>query len=93
MAVVMYLPAYLQPFAGGRSEVEVNGGSATLREALDELRRDYPGVYERVMTERGEVRQHVNVFIGEESIRDAQGLASPIPDGTEITILPAVSGG
>lgn len=93
MGVVMYLPAYLQPFAGGRSEVEVDGRVATLRDALDELRRDYPGVYDRVMTERGEVRQHVNVFIGEESIRDAQGLASPVPAGSEITILPAVSGG
>ena len=93
MAIVVYLPAYLQPFAGGRSEVEVDGGAATLRDALGELRRHYPGVYDRVMTERGEVRQHVNVFIGEESIRDAQGLASPIPAGSEITILPAVSGG
>ena len=93
MAIVVYLPSYLQPFAEGRSEVEVDGGAATVLDALDELRGRYPGVYDRVMTERGEVRQHVNVFIGEESIRDAQGLASPVPPGSEITILPAVSGG
>lgn len=93
MSILVYLPSYLQPFAGGRSEVEVDAGVSTVRDALGELGRRYPGVYDRVMTERGEVRQHVNVFIGDESIRDAQGLASPVPPGSEITILPAVSGG
>jgi hypothetical protein len=50
-------------------------------------------VQPRVVTEAGEVRPHVNVFVGSESIRYSGGLATPVPDGAEIVILPAVSGG
>lgn len=48
---------------------------------------------DRVLTEQGEVRPHVNVFVGEESIRYTGGLATPLTDGAEIAIVPAVSGG
>src|SRR5947208_1131227 len=52
-----------------------------------------PGVRDRVLTEQGDVRPHVNVFVGTESSRWSGGLATPVPDGAEISILPAVSGG
>ena len=52
-----------------------------------------PGVCDRVLTERGEVRPHVNLFIGTESCRWTGGLATPSADGAEIAILPAISGG
>lgn len=93
MGITFYLPSYLQPFADGRSEVEVDGGAATVGEALHQLGRRFPAVYDRVVTERGEVREHVNVFVGEDSIRESDGLASPVRDGSELVILPAVSGG
>ena len=93
MGITVYLPSYLQRFAGGRSELEINGAPGTVGEALIALRGEYPGVYDRVITERGEVRQHVNVFVGEESIRDGGGQEYPVADGSELVILPAVSGG
>jgi sulfur-carrier protein len=87
------LPGYLQPFAEGKATVEIDGSAITVGAALEALFACYPGVRDRVMTERGEVRQHVNVFVGDESIRYTGGLATPIDDAAEVTILPAVSGG
>ena len=52
-----------------------------------------PALTDRVLTEQGELRRHVNVFVGEESVRWSDGLATAVPDGATITILPAVSGG
>jgi molybdopterin converting factor small subunit len=50
-------------------------------------------VRDRVLDERGRVRPHINIFVGEENIRDARGLATPLPNDCELAILPAVSGG
>jgi molybdopterin converting factor small subunit len=53
----------------------------------------HPGVRDRVVTETGEVRRHVNIFVGDESIRYTGGLGTPLEDGGEVSIIPAVSGG
>jgi molybdopterin converting factor small subunit len=71
----------------------VAGGPLSLGDALAALGKAAPGVRDRVLTERGEVRPHVNLFVGTESCRWTGGLATPIADGAEITILPAISGG
>ena len=93
--VVFLIPTPLRPFANGRSRIEVDVAKdpAALRDALEALWEAAPGVRDRVVTEQGEVRQHVNVFVGKESIRLTGGLATPVPDGAEIWIVPAVSGG
>src|SRR5262249_25486117 len=62
-------------------------------DALAALWALHPGVRDRVVTEQGEVRPHVNVFVGVESIRFTGGLETPLRDGAEISIVPAVSGG
>lgn len=93
MAIVFHIPGYLRPFTGGASRVEVEGSPATAREALGALWRAYPGVRDRVVTEEGDVRQHVNVFVGDESIRFTGGLDTPMGAHSEISIVPAVSGG
>jgi molybdopterin synthase sulfur carrier subunit len=93
MAVRFLIPGPLQPFAGGRTRIAIDGSPATVAEALEALGALAPGVRERVVTERGEVRPHVNVFVGADNIRDARGLETPLPEGCEIAILPAVSGG
>ena len=95
MRVAFLIPTPLRPFAEGRSriDVEVDGGVRSLGEALAALGVIAPGVRDRVLTERGEVRPHVNVFVGTESCRWTGGLATPIADGAEIAILPAISGG
>lgn len=93
MAVIFHIPGYLRSFTGGRSRVELAGSPATVGEALEALWAVHPGVRDRVLTEQGELREHVNVFVGDESIRFSGGLATPVAEGSEISILPAVSGG
>jgi MoaD family protein len=91
--VRFFVPAPLREFAGGRAEIALPGAPRTLKEALEALGRIYPGVARRVLDEQGEVRPHVNLFVGGEAVRFADGLETPLPDGCEIAILPAVSGG
>jgi molybdopterin synthase sulfur carrier subunit len=93
--VVFLIPTPLRPFAGGRSRIEVDVAKhpPALGDALEALWDAAPGVRDRVVTEQGEVRQHVNVFVGTESCRWTGGLATPVADGTEISIFPAISGG
>jgi molybdopterin synthase sulfur carrier subunit len=91
--VTFELPNALTPFARGLGEVRVEHARGTVREALTALGSSYPGVVERVLTEQGDVREHVNLFVGEENIRFLDGLATPVAEGETITIVPAVSGG
>jgi molybdopterin converting factor small subunit len=93
VAVTFHLPGALREFTDGRSSVEIDCSPATLVEALSILWRLYPGVRDRIANEQGAVREHINIFIGNENSRFTGGLASPIRDGSEITIVPAVSGG
>jgi molybdopterin converting factor small subunit len=65
----------------------------TVADALTLLWTLHPGARDRVLNEQGQVRQHIDIFIGSESIRYTGGLASPVADGSQITIVPAVSGG
>jgi len=93
MAVTFYIPAYLRPFTDGHSQVVITGTPATLSEALQALWASCPGIRDRVVTEQGLIRQHVNVFVGKEDVRYTGGLATPLVSGAEITIIPSVSGG
>lgn len=93
MAFVFVIPGPLRELAGGRSEIRVDGTAGSISEALALLGDDYPKVHDRIVTELGEVRQHINVFIDGDSFRDLGGLNAPIRNGAEIIILPAVSGG
>ncbi|MGZ5441828.1 MAG: ubiquitin-like small modifier protein 1 [Thermoanaerobaculia bacterium] len=93
MAFVFVLPGPLRELAGNQAEVRVSGTAGTVSEALSLLWRECPGVRDRVLTELGEVRQHVNVFVDGESIRDTDGLETRVREGSEITIFPALSGG
>ena len=93
MAVVFLIPGYLRNFTRGQARVGVDGPHTTVGEALESLWRIHPGVRDRVVTEQGAVRPHVNVFVGTESIRHSGGLSTPVPDGSEISLVPAVSGG
>ena len=93
MALTFHIPGPLRAHTGGRSTVDIDFKSGTLAEALTALWALYPGVRDRVLTEQGESRQHINIFIGEENMRYTGGLATPVPDKAEIFIVPAVSGG
>jgi molybdopterin converting factor small subunit len=91
--VTVYIPGPLREFSEGQNEVEIGGSPATLADALSALWIIFPGLRDRVATETGEIRQHINIFIGEEDIRFTGGLASRIPAGAEISIVPSITGG
>jgi sulfur-carrier protein len=93
VSVTVVLPSQLRELAEGRTSVLLGSGLTTVGDALDALREDYPAVYDRVVTERREVRPHVNVFVGREDIRWSGGLGTPLTDESEVVILPSVSGG
>ena len=87
----VHLPSALSGHAAGQRRVQVAG--ATVGNVLAALGRTHPGVGQRVLDDRGVVRRHVNVFVNGESIRYLDGVETPVGDGDEVWILPAVSGG
>ena len=93
MSVTFHIPGPLRPFADGRSQVELEASAATLSDALQALWVACPGIRDRVVTEQGQIREHINIFVGKEDIRYTGGLATPLSPGTEISIVPAISGG
>ena len=93
MPVTFHIPGALREFTAGRSTVEIAQSPATLAEALSALWTLHPGVRDRIATEQGQVREHINIFVGDENMRYTGGLATPVRAGCEISIVPAVSGG
>jgi molybdopterin synthase sulfur carrier subunit len=93
MSVTFHIPGPLRSFADGRSEVELETSAATLFDALQALWVACPGIRDRVVTEQGQIREHINIFVRNEDVRYTGGLATPIPPGTDISIVPAISGG
>ncbi len=91
--LTFHIPGLLRPFTDGGSTIVLEGSARTVREALQELFRRHPGVRDRVLTELGELRPHVNIFVGDESIRTCGGLDAPVTADAPISIIPAVSGG
>jgi MoaD family protein len=90
MAVNVKIPTQLRAATGGESVAVVDG--ATVGEALDSLYERYGELRQRI-AEDGGLRRFVNVYVGSEDIRFLSGLETPVKDGDEITILPAVAGG
>ncbi len=91
--ITFHIPGPLRSFSGGRSDVELKAQAGTVSEALQALWAACPGMRDRVVTEQGQVREHINIFVGNENIRYTGGLATPVSAGTEISIVPAISGG
>ena len=93
MPVTFVIPGPLRSFAAGKSHIVIEQSPAVLADALEALWERCPGIRDRVVTEQAQIREHINVFVGNEDIRYAGGLQTPIRDGAEITIIPAISGG
>jgi molybdopterin synthase sulfur carrier subunit len=90
MAVTVKIPAQLRAVTGGEGQFEVEG--ATVGEALDEVFGLHEDLRERI-TENGDLRRFVNVYVAGEDIRFQDGLGTQVKDGDEVTVLPAVAGG
>ena len=91
MAVTVKLPTQLRAGAAAPAERAVEGG--TVGEVLDSLYGQFGELRERITDDDGGLRRFVNVYVGGEDIRFLDGLETPVADGDEVTILPAVAGG
>jgi len=85
------IPTPLRKLTGGLEEVQVQG--ATVGALLQSLEQAHPGIRERIFDDKGQVRRFVNIFANEEDIRFLQNLDTPVKDGDEISIVPAIAGG
>jgi molybdopterin synthase sulfur carrier subunit len=91
MAVTVKIPTQLRSATGGASEAHVDG--STVSEVLDALFAQFGELRERISDEQGSLRRFVNVYLSGEDIRFLDGIDTSVPDGSELTILPAVAGG
>ena len=91
MTVLVRIPTILRSYTGGAAEVTAREG--TLREVIAGLDAAYPGLGGRILDEGGQLRRFVNVYVGEEDVRFAEGLDTPVSAGTRVSVIPAVAGG
>jgi len=91
MAIVVRIPTPLQKLTADKAEVTAAGG--TVQEILHDLDRQYPGLKERLCDPNGRLRRFVNIYVNEEDIRFLKQESTPIKDGDELSIIPAIAGG
>ena len=91
MAVTVRIPTTLRPLSGGASTVEVEAG--VLGDVIKALDAAHPGFADRLLDEGGSLRKFVNVFVDDDDVRYLDGLATAVPDGQTVSIIPAVAGG
>ena len=92
MANAVKIPTPLRPLAGGKAEVTVEGAN-TIEDLITKLDEAHEGFKARMCDEDGELRRFINIYVRGEDIRFMDGLATPLGDGDEVSIVPAVSGG
>jgi molybdopterin converting factor small subunit len=91
VSVTVRVPTILRTYTGGAAEVTVEG--ATLADVVAALDTAYPGIGGRVLDDEGRLRRFVNVYVGDDDVRFAEGLQTPTPDGSSVSVIPAVAGG
>jgi molybdopterin synthase sulfur carrier subunit len=91
--ITFNVAGFLTDFTNGQSQIVVDSPATTVGEALDGLWRQHLGLRDRVLTEKGSLRPHVNIFLNADNVRRKQLLDTTLPENCEITILPSVSGG
>jgi MoaD family protein len=91
MSLKVVIPTPLRKFTNGAESVEVE--AATVQEVLDSLDSKYPGFRASICDESGSLRRFINIYINGEDVRFLENLATPVTDGAEVAIVPAISGG
>lgn len=91
MSVSVRIPTILRTYTGGESEVTAQG--ATLADVLDDLDASYAGIRARILDDSGSLRRFVNVYVGNDDVRFLDNLDTPTPEGSQISVIPAVAGG
>jgi molybdopterin synthase sulfur carrier subunit len=90
MPVKVQIPTPLRQHTQGKDAVEAKG--ATVQEVLDDVGRQFPGITQRLF-DNGQIRRFVNVYLNEEDIRYLSNLETPVNEGDQVSIIPAVAGG
>lgn len=88
---ILRIPTPLRAYTSGKSEVNVSG--TKISEALADLTHQYPALKPHLFNDGGELRPFVNLFVGENNIKDLQGVDTPIKDGDRIMLIPSIAGG
>jgi molybdopterin converting factor small subunit len=91
MPIIIRVPSALRSFTGGNSDVETT--AATVRDAIADLDRRFPGIAARVLDGGGDVKPHIRIYVGPEDIGALSGLDTKLADRDEISIVPAIAGG
>jgi MoaD family protein len=91
MSVKVRVPTQLRNFTGESGEVEASG--LTVAELIEDLNARHPGIKDRLLDDSGAIRRFVNVYVNDEDVRFLNGLATEVPEGAQLSIIPAVAGG
>ncbi len=91
MPITVRIPTPLQKLTQNKAEIEASG--ANIGELINNLERDFPGIKERIYDETGKIRRFINIYVNEEDVRFLQQDATPLKDGDEVSIIPAIAGG
>ena len=91
MAVTVRIPTPLRKFTQDQADVAIEGN--TIGEVINNLEAQYAGIKERIVDESGAIRRFLNVYVNEEDIRFLDGPNTPVKDGDQVTIVPAIAGG
>ena len=88
---VLRIPTPLRPYTSGQSEVTVSGSNVS--EALADLTTQYPTIRPHLFNESNQLRPFVNLFLGENNIKDLQGVETPVKEGDKLVLIPSIAGG
>ncbi len=91
MSARVRVPTILRTYTAGESEVTAEG--STLSDVLESLDASFPGIKGRIVDEQGSLRRFVNVYVGNDDVRFLDGLATPVAENAQISVIPAVAGG
>jgi sulfur-carrier protein len=91
MSVSVRIPTILRTYTGGESEVSAEG--ATLADVIDDLEAKFSGIKARILDDQGAIRRFVNVYVGNDDVRFLENLETKTPEGTQVSVIPAVAGG
>ena len=91
MSIIVRIPTPLQKLT--KNQPEVKADAETIKELIDSLEKTFPGIKDRLCDETGKVRRFINIYVNEEDVRFLQQDATPLKDGDEVSIIPAIAGG
>ena len=91
MAITVRIPTPLQKLT--KNQAEVNVDAANVKELIESLEKNFPGIKERICDEKGNLRRFINIYVNEEDVRFLQQDQTALKDGDEVSIIPAIAGG